>query len=138
METPKNVNLIKAEYVSDYKFLFTFSNGKKCITDFYPIISYGDGCIEFLDKKKFKEIKFDKKNGHIYCGKDWDMCFSISVYYMENQVKPAKQKAGRKPVEDKKMLVRLYIHESIVNSHGGMELAQKKCTNFLNEKQLTT
>jgi len=53
--------------------------------------------------------------------------------YNEKEIIPIKKKGGRKPIADKKVLLRLYILQSVVDSHGGTEIAQEKCTKFLNE-----
>ena len=49
------------------------------------------------------------------------------------QTKPTKPKRGRKTVEDKKILLRLYVRQSVVDAHGGQDAAQLKCTNLLND-----
>lgn len=37
-----------------------------------------------------------------------------------------KKKPGRKKLEDKKVVVTLYIHESKLNDHGGIEASKQK------------
>ena len=132
MKPPKGVKLVSAKYLKDYSFLFTFSNKIESTVDFKPIISGGVSLLDYLDKSKFKKINIDYDRGDIYWGKDWDMCFHIEDYYGETKMERAKKKGGRKPVADKKILLRLYIHQSVVNSNGGVEVAQEKCTYFLN------
>ena len=133
MKPPKGVTLVNAEYFKDYKYIFTFSNEKKSIVDFQLIISHGTSLLGYLDISKFKKINIDKKSGDIYWGCNWDMCFHIEAYYNEKEIIPIKKKGGRKPIADKKVLLRLYILQSVVDSHGGTEIAQEKCTKFLNE-----
>jgi hypothetical protein len=42
-----------------------------------------------------------------------------------------KRTAGRKPLEDKKILVRVFVKKSIVEANGGIEAAQIKCAKYL-------
>lgn len=49
---------------------------------------------------------------------------------MENQIKK-KSPAGRKPVEDKKIVVNLFIRQSELDKRGGKEEVQKSCYEFL-------
>lgn len=132
MKPPKDVFLVSAQYVKDYIFRFTFSNGKESVVDFEPILTHSTGIIErYLDIEKFKKIKIFKPRSHIYWGKDWDMCFPIGIYYGETQVLANKQRGGRKPLADKKVLLRLYVRQSIVKANGGEGVAQEKATKFL-------
>lgn len=132
MKPPKGVTLKSAKYINEYSFLFSFSNKKEFIVDFKPIIKHGTSLLKYLDYSKFKKIKIDKTHGDIYWGKDWDMCFHIDAIYGETKILPVKQKGGRKPIDDKKVLLRLYIRKSIVTANGGEAAAQDKCTEFLN------
>lgn len=45
----------------------------------------------------------------------------------------ARKKAGRKPVEDKKQQVNLFLEGSLIEKHGGKENVQQKCYAFLRE-----
>jgi hypothetical protein len=45
-----------------------------------------------------------------------------------------KSNAGRKPLEDKKVTVYLFIKQSVLDLHGGKDAVQKKCYDFLGEK----
>ncbi len=92
MKPPKGVTLVSAKYVNEYKFLFTFSNGKENVTDFLPIINHGTMLLKFLDIAKFKKIIIDKERGDIFWGKDWDMCFHIESYYGVSAILPPKPK----------------------------------------------
>jgi hypothetical protein len=47
----------------------------------------------------------------------------------------ARKNAGRKPVEDKKQQVNLFIESSLIEWHGGKTEVQKKCYAFLREKK---
>ena len=42
-----------------------------------------------------------------------------------------KSPAGRKPVEDKKVVVNLFIRQSELDKRGGKEAVQKSCYEFL-------
>lgn len=43
----------------------------------------------------------------------------------------ARKNAGRKPLEDKKQMVPLYIYESLINEWGGLEAVQAECYEHL-------
>lgn len=49
---------------------------------------------------------------------------------MAKQIKK-KSLAGRKPVEDKKIVVNLFIRQSELDKRGGKEEIQKQCYEFL-------
>ncbi len=49
---------------------------------------------------------------------------------MAKQIKK-KSPAGRKPVEDKKVTVNLFIRQSVLKEKGGKEEVQKLCYEFL-------
>jgi len=135
MKPPKSVKLVSAIYFKDYKFLFTFTNQKQSIVDFKPIITHGTSLLGYLDISKFKDITINKETGDIHWGKDYDMCFHIEAYYNEKKIVPLfplKQKGGRKKIEDKIVPLRLYIRNSVVEANGGIEVMQKKCTDFAN------
>lgn len=86
MKPPKNTLLVKATYLKDYIYHFEFSNGKSFDTNFKPMLCRS--LSKLLDVTKFKKMKFDKERGHIYWGKDWDMCFEMETYYGEAKIIP--------------------------------------------------
>jgi hypothetical protein len=43
----------------------------------------------------------------------------------------ARKKSGRKPIDDKKQQVNLFIEGSLIEKHGGKENVQQKCYEFL-------
>jgi hypothetical protein len=49
---------------------------------------------------------------------------------MAKQIKK-KSLAGRKPVEDKKVVVNLFIRQSLLDAKGGKEAIQSQCYEFL-------
>ena len=49
---------------------------------------------------------------------------------MAKQIKK-KSPAGRKPVDDKKVTVNLFIRQSIIDAKGGKEEVQNSCYDFL-------
>ena len=49
---------------------------------------------------------------------------------MVNKAKK-KSSAGRKPVEDKKVVVNLFIRQSVLDAKGGKEEVKKQCYEFL-------
>jgi hypothetical protein len=54
-------------------------------------------------------------------------------FILGNMAKQIKKKspAGRKPVEDKKVTVCLYVRQSLLDEKGGKEEVQKLCYEFL-------
>ena len=42
-----------------------------------------------------------------------------------------KSPAGRKPIEDKKVTINLFIRQSVLDAKGGKEAVQKSCYEFL-------
>ena len=83
MNPAKNITLKSAEYYSDYKFRFLFSDGNESIVDFKKALYHGTSLRKYLDVTKFKKMKFDRKRGDIYWGKNYDMCFHIESIYRE-------------------------------------------------------
>ncbi len=49
---------------------------------------------------------------------------------MAKQIK-GKSPAGRKPIEDKKVVVNLFIRQSELDKRGGKEKVQQSCYEFL-------
>lgn len=47
-----------------------------------------------------------------------------------------RKNSGRKPVEDKKVRVTLWLNESIVNAKGGLEATKELCIVFLGGKKI--
>ncbi len=92
MKPPKGTTIAEVKYLNDYKYLFTFSNGKESVVDFKQIITHGTALLGYLDKAKFKKVNVDKNTGDIYWGKDWDMCFHIEQYYNETVIEPITTK----------------------------------------------
>ncbi len=45
----------------------------------------------------------------------------------------ARKKAGRKPIEDKKQQINLFLEGSLIELHGGKEAVRQKCYAFLRE-----
>jgi len=50
---------------------------------------------------------------------------------METVMTTTIKKMGRKPIADKKMVVRVFIEQSIINAHGGEDACKEKCVEFL-------
>jgi len=46
----------------------------------------------------------------------------------------ARKGSGRKPVEDPKLMIPLYVKTSVVNSLGGLEEVRSACYAFLRSK----
>lgn len=51
-------------------------------------------------------------------------------------LKPRKSNAGRKPVADKKLLIRLFIPESVIEANGGMDKVREICTELLTTRAI--
>ncbi len=51
-----------------------------------------------------------------------------------NPKETKNKKPGRKTLPDKKVTLRLYVLQSVVADHGGVENAQDKATKYLNRK----
>ena len=94
MRIPKNIKLLKATYVRDYIYRFEFSNGKVFETNFRPMLYHGTMYMKYLDVIKFKKMGFEKE-GDIYWGKNWDLCFHLDGYYGKKKVVPIPSKAYR-------------------------------------------
>jgi hypothetical protein len=74
------LNIIKAEYIEDYKIELTFSDGLVRIVDFWPFLKeqLNPMTTKYRDLDKFKEFKL------YYGNLDWnnfEMCFSIETLY---------------------------------------------------------
>ncbi len=54
---------------------------------------------------------------------------------MKQKTKSLK-KSGRKPIADKKELIRLYILQSVIDANGGVENCQERCTALLNNNSV--
>ncbi len=46
-----------------------------------------------------------------------------------------RKKSGRKPVEDKKQQVNLFLEGSLIKKHGGKESVQHKCYALLRDEK---
>lgn len=77
----KNILIVKAEYVCDYKVKLTFNDNKINVIDFeVPVMEQKNP-----DYQKYKKItefkKFKIENGNIVWGKNWDLIFHIHKLY---------------------------------------------------------
>jgi hypothetical protein len=84
------VTLMSAEYVSDYKFRFAFSDKTVSVVDFKRFIKHQESLHKFLDLERFKKIKIHKAHCNIYWGRNWDMNFHVWEIYNETEIIPCK------------------------------------------------
>jgi hypothetical protein len=56
---------------------------------------------------------------------------------METVMTTTIKKMGRKPIADKKMVVRLFIETSIINANGGEQACKDKCVQFLKKTAIS-
>lgn len=121
------IRIISAKYIEGYKIELTFNDGKVNIIDFEKQIMAQKvpEYAAYQNINEFKKFKID--DGNIVWGEDWDLIFELHRLY-ENTL---DVRSGRKKVADKKAVLRLYIPQSIINAHGGQELAQRKASEYL-------
>lgn len=79
-ETEK-LSIIKADYISGFKVLVSFSNGKQRIIDFYPLLSktLKGYYTKYLLPANFKN--FAVKDGNILWGDNEEVIFPVSFLY---------------------------------------------------------
>jgi hypothetical protein len=77
----QKLNIIKADYISGFKILLTFSNGRQRIFDFHPLFlkTVKGFYAKYLVPSNFR--KFIIENGNIFWGKDEDVIFPVSFLY---------------------------------------------------------
>lgn len=114
--------ITKAEYVKDYIIKLIFSDGKVNFVDFEQSVKYLPQYKKYLKPENFKKF-YLTEFGDLVWGKDWDLVFPIHrLYYNNLDAKP-----GRKPVADKKVLIRLYVRQSVIDRFGGLAETQNLC-----------
>lgn len=117
--------------MSDFKLKVTINDGSEKIIDLQNFIkSVAKGYLEkYADKKFFAKVYLDKFGIPCWGNNEMDICPEDIIAGKYD----LKKTGGRKPISDKKVLLRLYIRQSIIDSHGGIEAAQEKCTDYLNK-----
>ncbi len=77
----QKLTVIKANYISGFKVLISFSNGKQRIIDFYPLFSktLKGYYTKYLLPADFK--KFVVENGNISWGDNEEVIFPVSFLY---------------------------------------------------------
>ena len=80
------IRVIDALYISNYKVLITFSDGKQQTVDFENFLKTNSHpqFAEYLDLKKFKKFKIER--GNLFWGKDWDLIFPVEELH-EGKIK---------------------------------------------------
>lgn len=123
----KGISIVAAKYHIGYKIKITFSDGKINVFDYSNLVlREHEESLPYRDINKFKKFKIINDT-EIAWGNDWDMLLPLKTIYE----KSGFSAAGRKSIEDKKILLRLYINKSVIDANGGIENAQKKATDFL-------
>ena len=86
------VNVVRAEHVSDYELKLYFSDGVERVIDFEPFLhsSRNPMIRAYLDPKEFASFRLE--HGDLVCG-DYGLCFPIADLY-ENQILPSTSTAG--------------------------------------------
>ena len=122
--------IASAKYLSGYKIEFTFSDGWVNVFDYENVVMRNhEESFPYRDIKKFRKFKIVSGGTEIAWGKDWDMILPLHTIY-------AKQKvsfSGRKKLDDKKILLRVFVKESIIVANGGANVSSKKCEKYLTE-----
>lgn len=78
----------KAEYISDYKIAFEFSDGHKSVLDLFSFMSakgQNPMATKYLDKKRFANFKILGKRDISWNRNE--MCFSFNTIYNGGEVK---------------------------------------------------
>lgn len=125
------IKIISAEYVEGYKIRITFSDGRVNIFDYEGLVMRNhEESLPYRDIENFK--KFSIVSGcEIAWGDNWAMILPLKTIYN----KAGFSNSGRKKLSDKKMLLPVYIRQSVIASHGGVEKTVKKVTEFLNSEE---
>lgn len=122
------ITILRAKHISKYKIQIFFSDGYVNIFDYESLVMRGHGeCLPYIKISEFKKFKICDYNIGIEWGENGDLALPLHTIYEKQKV----SWSGRKPVSDKKQLLRLYVNESIINANGGVEECQQKCTEFL-------
>ena len=85
----KNMKVVTAKYLDDYKIEIIFDDKKRNVINFLPALKKYATCKKYLDITLFKEFKVD--SGNIVWGNDWEMIFKIEDLY-ENKFNSDTQK----------------------------------------------
>lgn len=121
------IKIISAKYLLGYKIEITFSDGKVNVFDYENLVMREhEESILYRNINNFKKFKIVNEN-KIAWGENWDMLLSLHTIYSKQSI----SFAGRKSIADKKVLVRIYIQQSVIDAKGGIESVQKKATEFL-------
>ncbi|MEK6878905.1 MAG: DUF2442 domain-containing protein [Nanoarchaeota archaeon] len=124
------IKIKSVKYISDYKLEITFNDGRINLFDYENLVMRNhEESVPYRDVINFKKFKLSTNKTTIVWGKNWDMILPTETIYNKKSV----FFSGRKRVADKKILVRLYVNQSVVNANGGLEKARSKCEAFLNE-----
>lgn len=129
MKNKLRITIFSAKHLEEYKIEFTFSDGKINVFDYKNLVMRNhEESIPYRDIENFKV--FTIINGtEIAWGENFDMILPFNTIYNKSEFSIS----GRKKVSDKKIVLRLYVKQSVIDANGGIELAQQKCTDMLNE-----
>jgi len=80
----KYLEIISAEYLKEYKIIFTFNNKKNVTIDFYPFLKKETSphIKPYLNKNKFKNFKIS--GGDIQWN-EFEMCYRPEIIYNWNR-----------------------------------------------------
>lgn len=123
------ITIKSVKHAVDYKLEITFSDGKVNVFDYEKLVMREhEEAFPYRSIKEFKKFKI-VNNTEIAWGKNWDLILPLKTIYNKNKF----SLSGRKTMSDKKELLRIYVNSSVIDANGGVESAQKKCTDFLNK-----
>lgn len=79
----ETIDIVRAEYVTEYKIHLVFSDGRSHTVDFEPFLrnAKNPAATQYLDVQKFKQFRL------LYGNLDWndyEMCFAIDDLYNNN------------------------------------------------------
>jgi hypothetical protein len=121
------VHILSARHLTDYKIEVTFSDGKVNVFDYTNLVMRDHAeCVPYREEEAFKQFKV-VNNNEIAWGDNWDMLLPFKTIY----TKSGLTTKGRKKVKDKKVPLRIYINQSIIDAHGGESVVQEKLISYL-------
>lgn len=76
----ETIDIVRAEYVTEYKIHLVFSDGRSHTVDFEPFLrnAKNPAATQYLDMQKFKQFRLAYGN---LDWNDYEMCFAIEDLY---------------------------------------------------------
>lgn len=92
------IDIVRAEYLADYKIHLVFSDGRSHTVDFEPFLrnAKNPAATQFLDVQKFKHFRIVHGN---LDWNDYEMCFAIEDLY-NNEIDLELSTEDRRTLED--------------------------------------